>query len=172
MEYGRPWRARVPEAREEGAAHALLEEKGLIDDPGLPIAGCNYSAARDRLAGQGIEVSLPTIIDRARELGRHRPRKGKKAHDREVVTAAAGALIQHDASPHLWSPYAPEKWALLTSLDDFSRPLLYAHFRGAESSWAHIRAAEDVTRRFGIPLRYYVDSLSVFRYEKPGTACG
>ena len=121
---------------------------------------------RDRLAGQGIEVSLPTIIDRAKELGCHKPRKKKKAHDREVVTAAVGALIQHDASHHLWSPYAPEKWALLTSLDDFSRLLLYADFWGAESSWAHIQAAEDVTRRFGIPLRYYVDSLSVFRYVK------
>jgi len=77
-----------------------------------------------------------------------------------------GALIQHDASHHLWSPFATERWALLTSIDDFSRLLLYADFWGAESSWAHIRAAEDLTREFGIPLRYYVDSLSVFRYVK------
>jgi hypothetical protein len=96
----------------------------LIEDPELPLTTYNYSAVRDRLAKRGIEVSLPTIIDRAKELGCYRPRKSKKAHDREVVTVAAGALIQHDASLHLWSPNAQEKWALLTSLDDFSRMLL------------------------------------------------
>lgn len=166
VEYRRSSPPRIPALWEKGIARAILEEKELIDNPALPITSYNYSAVRDRLAGQGIEVSLPTIIDRAKELGCHKPRRKKKAHDREVVTAAVGALIQHDASHHLWSPYALEKWALLTSLDDFSRLLLYADFWGAESSWAHIRAAEDVTRRFGIPLRYYVDSLSVFRYVK------
>ncbi|MFW6113318.1 MAG: hypothetical protein ACOC78_00140 [Actinomycetota bacterium] len=166
VEYRRSSPARIPAPWEKGIARAILEEKELIDNPALPITTYNYSAVRDRLAGQGIEVSLPTIIDRAKGLGCHKPRKKKKAHEREVVTAAVGALIQHDASHHLWSPYALEKWALITSLDDFSRLLLYADFWGAESSWAHIRAAEDLTRRFGIPLRYYVDSLSVFRYVK------
>ena len=166
VEYRRSSPARIPALWEKGIAHALLEEKELIDNPSLPITSYNYSAVRDRLAGQGIEVSLPTIIDRAKGLGCHKPRKKKKAHDREVVTAAVGALIQHDASHHLWSPYAEQRWALLTSLDDFSRLLLYADFWGAESSWAHIRAACDLTHEFGIPLRYYVDSLSVFRYVK------
>lgn len=164
VEYHRSSPARIPALREKGIARALLEEKDLIDNPALPITSYNYSAVRDRLTGQGIEVSLPTIIDRAKGLGCHKPRRKKKAHDREVVTAAVGALIQHDASHHLWSPYAPEKWALITSLDDFSRLLLYADFRGAESSWSHVQAAEDLTRTHGIPLRYYVDSFSVFRF--------
>ena len=166
MEYRRSSSARIPELWEKGIADALLEEKELIDNPALPITSYNYSALKDRLAGQGIEVSLPTLIARAKNLGCYKPRKAKKSHEREVVTAAVGSLIQHDASHHLWSPYAPERWALLTSIDDFSRLLLYADFWGAESSWAHIRAAEDLTRKFGIPFRYYVDSLSVFRYVK------
>lgn len=166
MEYRRSSRGRIPEAWEKGITHALLEEKELLDDPTLPIAGYNYSAVRDRLAGWGIEVSLSTIISRAKELGCCRARKGKKAHDREVATAAVGALIQHDASHHRWSPHALEPWALLTSLEDFSRLILYADFRAAESSWAHIRAAESLVSTFGIPLRYYVDCLSVFRYVR------
>jgi len=166
VKYCRSSRARIPEGWEKGIAHALLEEKELIDDPTLPVTCYNYSAIRDRLAGWGIEVSLPTIISRARELGCYRPRKSKQAHDREVVTAAVGALIQHDASHHRWSPYAEKPWALLTSLDDFSRLILYADFWAAETSWAHISAAEGLVRTFGIPLRYYVDSLSVFRYVR------
>jgi len=149
---------------EERIACALLEEKGLVDDPSLPITTYNYSAVKDRLTKQGVDVSLPTLIDRAKGLGCYKPRRKKKVHDREVITAAVGALIQHDVSQHRWSPYAEVKWALITSLDDFSRMLLYADFWGAETTWAHIRSAEDLTRANGIPLRHYVDSLSVFRF--------
>jgi hypothetical protein len=81
-----------------------------------------------------------------------------------VVTTAIGALIQHDASHHRWSPYAGERWVLITSLDDFSRKILYADFLEQETTWAHIKAAENVMLTYGIPLRYYVDSLRVFRF--------
>jgi hypothetical protein len=97
-------------------------------------------------------------------LGCYQPHPRKKAHDREVLTTAIGALIQHDASLHKWSPYANEKWALITSLDDFSRKILYADFVEQETTWAHIKAAESVMLTYGIPLRYYVDSLRVFRF--------
>jgi hypothetical protein len=81
-----------------------------------------------------------------------------------VVTSAIGALIQHDASLHLWSPYASEKWTLITSIDDFSRLLLFADLVTEESSWAHISAAQALMQTFGLPLRYYVDNLRVFRF--------
>jgi hypothetical protein len=139
-------------------------DKSLIDDSSLPITTCNYSAIRDRLAGHYIKVSLSTIIDRAKVLGCYQPRPKKKAHDREVVTTAIGALIQHDASHHKWSPYAGERWVLITSIDDFSRKLLYADFLEQETTWAHIKAAESMMLAYGIPLRYYVDSLRVFRF--------
>jgi hypothetical protein len=113
---------------------------------------------------QGIEISLPTIIDRAKRCDCYKGRPKKKAHDREVITTAPGALVQHDASHHLWSPYADRKWALISSLDDYSRKILFADFFESETSWAHIRAAEALFRRFGLPFRYYVDSLRVFRY--------
>jgi len=111
-----------------------------------------------------IRVSSPTIIARAKDLGCYQPHPRKNAHDREVITTAIGALIQHDASHHRWSPYATEKWALIASLDDFSRKILYADFFEEESTCAHIKAAEVLMRIYGIPLRYYVDSLRVFRF--------
>jgi len=130
----------------------------------LPITTYNYSAIRDRLAKHDIKVALSTIIDRAKGLGCYQPHPKKKTHDREVVTTAVGALIQHDASPHKWSPYAGERWVLITSLDDFSRKILYADFLEQETTWAHIKAAESVMLTYGIPLCYYVDSLRVFRF--------
>jgi len=64
-------------------------------------------------------VSVPTIIQRAKDQDCYREHPRRKTHDRQVVTSAIGALIQHDASTHLWSPYASEKWTLITSLDDY-----------------------------------------------------
>ena len=57
-------------------------------------------------------------------MGCYEPRKKRKSHDREVLAASIGALVQHDSSLHLWSPFAEEKWVLITSIGDFSRKLL------------------------------------------------
>lgn len=163
VSYARLSPSRLSAETEERIREELVIQKGLIEDPSLPITTYNYSAARDRL-GNDCRPSLSTIIDRARRMGCYQSHPKRKAHDREVITTAVGALIQHDASHHRWSPYAKEQWALITSIDDFSRQLLYADFVEQETSWAHIKAAELVTRRYGLPLRYYVDSLRVFRF--------
>jgi hypothetical protein len=164
LAYQRVTPTRLPVSVEKRIEAELMLEKRLVDDPNLPISSYNYSAIRDRLAKHDIKIALSTIIGRAKSLGCYQPHSRKKAHDREVVTTAIGALIQHDASHHKWSPYANEKWALITSLDDFSRKILYADFFEQETTWAHIKAAESVMLTYGIPLRYYVDSLRVFRF--------
>ena len=164
LAYQRSSPTRLPASTEEKITKELMLDKSLIDDSSLPITTYNYSAIRDRLVKHDIKVALSTIIDRAKGLGCYQPHPKKKAHDREVVTTAIGALIQHDASHHKWSPYAGERWVLITSIDDFSRKLLYADFLEQETTWAHIKAAESVMLAYGIPLRYYVDSLRVFRF--------
>ncbi len=164
LTYQRTTPTRLPASAEKEIESELMLEKGLIEDPSLPISSYNYSAIRDRLAKHGIIVSSPTIIARAKDFGCYQAHRKKKAHDREVVTTAIGALIQHDASHHRWSPYARERWALITSLDDFSRKILYADLFEQETTWAHIRASQALMEAYGIPLRYYVDSLRVFRF--------
>jgi hypothetical protein len=126
-----------PEA-EEVVRAALLREKAIVEDPDLPISGSNYTAMRDRLEAEGIKVSVTTIIDRAKELDCHKPRRRRKLHSREVLSASLGELIQHDGSTHLWCPLAKEKWSRITSIDDFSRRVLFPDFFRSESTWAHI----------------------------------
>jgi len=164
LNYRRGTHPRLPGEVEEAIARELLREKALVDNPKLPIGDFNYSAMRDRLLENGYSVSVNTIIQRAKQSGCYLPHPRKKVHDREVVTVAVGALIQHDASTHLWSPFASQKWTLITSLDDYSRMLLYADFVESETSWAHILAAQAVMKTYGIPLNYYVDNLRVFRF--------
>ena len=162
--YERATPARLSAHVEAAIEKELLREKVLVDDPQLPISDYNYSALRDRLKKSGITVSATTITDRAKKLECYKPHRKGKAHDRQVVTAAIGALVQHDASPHLWSPYAEEKWTLITSIDDYSRKLLFADFFLQETAWAHILSAQTLMQTYGLPLQYYVDNLRVFRF--------
>ena len=162
--YRRSAPAKLSSEVEDAIKTALLREKAIVEDPDLPISSYNYTAIQDRLEADKIKVSLTTIIDRAKKLECHRPRRRRRVHDREVLTASIGALIQHDASTHLWCPQAQEKWTLITSIDDYTRKLLFADFFSSESTWAHIQATEAVMREYGLPLRYYVDCLRVFRF--------
>jgi hypothetical protein len=105
VNYQRSSPAKLPPRTEEEIKKALLKEKNIVENPELPISGYNYTALRDRLQKQDIFVSVTTIIDRAKRLDCHIPRKKNQEHDQEVLTASIGALIQHDASLHLWAPF-------------------------------------------------------------------
>ena len=168
--YQRASPKKITTSVEKKIKQALFDDRRLIQNLDIPVWTYNYSAIRDRLRKSGIQVSVPTIIARAKQFGCYQARKPREHHDREVITTAVGALIQHDASHHLWSPFASDKWVLITSLDDFSRMLLYAEFVAAESTWAHIEAAREVVLRHGVPLSYYVDSLRVFRFLAHGNS--
>jgi len=108
--YQRTIKGRLSEQVETEIHHELLREKALIEDKDLPIHDYNYTALADRLKKKGVHVSTTTITKRAKAIGCYRPRKKKAVHDREVLTASIGDLIQHDASLHKWSPYVEEKW--------------------------------------------------------------
>ena len=162
--YERQTHGRLSGEVEAAITEELLREKALVEDPELPISSYNYLAMRDRLKKRGITVSATTITKRAKELDCYQPHRRQKVHDRQVITTAIGALVQHDASTHNWSPFAEKKWTLITSLDDYSRKLLYADFVEQETSWAHIQAAQAVMKAYGLPLSYYVDNLRVFRF--------
>jgi hypothetical protein len=150
---------------EQNILKELAIEKKIIRNKEVPLTSYNYSYIQDRLKGQYHQkVSLPTIIDRAKKHGFYLRKPKRTLHDREVLTHYAGELIQHDSSHHLWAPAAKEKWYLITSLDDYSRFMLYAVLIQKETSWAHILALQTVILRFGLPYAYYVDSHSIFRF--------
>ena len=157
---------RIPQAVEDTILRELQIERTMIENPNIPVRHYNYSYIRDLLRETHHQkVSLSTIIDRAKKHGFYLKRKPKKdPHDREVLTNYVGEIIQHDSSHHLWSPPAKEKWYLITSLDDFSRFILYATLVKRETSWTHILALQTVVLSYGTPFLYYVDSHSIFRF--------
>jgi hypothetical protein len=150
---------------EKNIVKELKIEKDLIKAKDVPIKYYNYSFIKDLLEQKySQKVSLPTIIDRAKRNNFYFLRPKRKAHDREVITNYPGELIQHDSSHHLFAPYANRKWYLITSIDDYSRLILYAVLVERETTWEHILALEAVLLKYGFPLAYYVDSHSIFRF--------
>ena len=159
-----PSRSIAPDI-EQNILKELATDKKIIRDKEIPLKSYNYSYIQKRLRKTYRQkVSLNTIINRAKKHGFYLKKPKKKPHDREVLTRYAGELIQHDASYHLWAPAAHEKWYLITSLDDYSRFILYAALVRTETSWTHILALQTVILRYGFPYAYYVDSHSIFRF--------
>jgi hypothetical protein len=167
VEYKRSGQTRSidPEIKENIIKELAIDKKA-IQNKEIPLYKYNYSYVQKRLERQYKQTaSLPTIIRCAKTSGFYQPKRNKpKAHDREVLTTHVGELIQHDASIHLWAPDSGKKWSLITSLDDHSRFLLYAQLVEHESSWAHIQALQSVVTKYGVPLAYYTDCHSIFRY--------
>jgi hypothetical protein len=156
---------KIPQMAEKNILKELSIEKKLIQDKDVPIRSYNYSYIKDHLENAyDQKVALSTIIDRAKKHGFYLGKHKKKTHDREVLTHHIGELVQHDTSYHLWAPASGEKWRLITSLDDFSRFILYAVLLKRETSWDHIHAAQTVFLKYGLPFSYYVDSHSIFRF--------
>ena len=53
---------------------------------------------------------------------------------------------------------------MITSIDDFSRYLLYGELMEKETSVRHIEAFKYVCLNTGVPFSYYVDNHSIFRF--------
>lgn len=165
IQYQRTTPSRLSPDLEQNILNELSIEKKIIQDREIPLKSYNYSYIKDRLRKTRHQrVSLTTIIRRAKRHGFYLKKPKRTLHDREVLTRYAGELIQHDTSYHLWAPAAQEKWYLITSLDDFSRLILYATLLKQETSWAHIMALQTVILRHGLPYAYYVDSHRIFRF--------
>jgi hypothetical protein len=158
IQYARRLKTRqISQDIENSILKELAIEKKLIHNKNVPIRSYNYSYIKDCLAKQyHHHVSLPTIIDRARKHDFYLKKSQRTAHDREVLTNYTGELIQHDSSYHLWAPDAQEKWYLITSLDDFSRYILYAKLLRRETSWAHIMALESMILKYGLPFHLQI----------------
>jgi hypothetical protein len=146
----------------------LAIDKKAIQNKDIPLYRYNYSYIQKRLERHyGQTAAVSTIINHAKASGFYLPKRNRpKAHDREVLTTHAGELIQHDASYHLWAPDTGVKWVLITSLDDYSRFLLYAQLVERESSWTHIQALQSIVVKYGVPMAFYTDCHSIFRYIK------
>jgi len=76
-----------------------------------------------------------------------------------------GALFQHDTSRHVWLPLSGRYHDLLMTKDDHSRRVVAYDLREIESAWLHLALARQTSETIGLPLAYYVDKHSIFKFN-------
>lgn len=79
-------------------------------------------------------------------------------------TSGPGALFQHDSSYHLWLPCTGKKQYLIVTKDDYSRMVVCARIVDVETSFEHLQVVRQTINTYGIPLAYYLDNHSIFRF--------
>ena len=79
-------------------------------------------------------------------------------------TSGPGALYQHDSSHHLWLPSTGRKQYLILTKDDHSRRVVGARLVEMETSFEHLQTVRWTISTYGIPLSYYLDNHSIFRF--------
>jgi len=79
-------------------------------------------------------------------------------------SSGPGALFQHDSSFHLWLPCLKRRQYLILTKDDYSRMVVGAKLVEVETSWEHLQTVQGTVLRYGLPLAYYVDNHSIFRF--------
>jgi len=81
-----------------------------------------------------------------------------------------GALFQHDTSRHIWLPNSNKYHDLILTKDDHSRLTVGFVLLDIESAWEHLFLARKTMENYGIPLAYYVDRHSIFKFNL-GSEC-
>jgi len=79
-------------------------------------------------------------------------------------TSGPGALFQHDSSSHLWLPSTRTKHYLILTKDDHSRTIVGARIVPNETSFEHLQVVRQTLITYGLPLAYYLDNHSIFRF--------
>jgi len=83
---------------------------------------------------------------------------------------SVGALFQHDTSRHVWLPHSKRYHDLIMTKDDHSRRTTGYGLRETESAWYHLCLARWAFETYGVPLAYYVDRHSIFKFSL-GSEC-
>lgn len=128
-------------------------------------AGLNDSHLRDLLEErESIALSRPSVrrILRAADIASPRPRRAPRFRSRRQRRAAAGMLVQLDASRHRWLGPDGAEVSLLGAIDDATGEVLAALFRAQEDAAGYLGVLGEVVARHGVPLAVYNDRHSVF----------
>jgi len=106
--------------------------------------------------------------------GLWQPRRAHKPviHPLRERRARLGELVQIDGSPYAWFEERAPACTLLVFIDDATGRLMQLLFTEAESTFSYFEASERHFQRYGKPLAFYSDKLSVFRINLPNALSG
>jgi len=161
---------------EQGAAGVLHGNKGrepvnktspqvrnaVLDLAQTVYAGFNFSHLADLLAEEhDIHRSDETLRLWLRPLGiGSAPRKAKKHRRRRKRKDQEGDMLFLDGSPHPWFGDESPPVCLILCSDDATGKPLFGLFTDHENRDDVFRVSFEVFRKFGLPVRFYLDRAS------------
>lgn len=95
-----------------------------------------------------------------------RDKKRKRSYQPRYRREAFGELIQIDGSTHHWFEDRGPKCTLLVYVDDATSKITSLYFALSESIHSYCKATKQHIERYGKPVAYYSDKLSVFRVHQ------
>lgn len=142
----------------------------------LKLAREKYQGVNDRhlqelLAREhGLVVCRASLRKRLRAAGLapKRSRRPSKYRARRERRAAAGMLLQIDASPHDWLEGRGPYLTLVGVIDDATNRA-WVRFAEAETTWADLRLMREVALSAGLPLALYSDRHDIFHARREPT---
>jgi len=175
------WRL-LARAREDGLSGLLHGSRGR--EPAnksdgrlwrrvLKLAAEKYGGVNDRhlqellARDHGITVGRESLRQRLREAGLEpkRSRRPSKYRARRERRAAAGMLLQIDASPHDWLEGRGPLLTLVGVIDDATNRA-WVRFSEAETTWAYLGLMREVALSQGLPLSLYSDRHDIFHSRR------
>ena len=178
------WRL-LARARDEGLSGLLHGNRGRAPahrsderlwQRVLKLAAEKYRGVNDRhlqelLAREhGLQVCRESLRKRLRGAGLapKRSRRPSKYRARRERRAAAGMLLQIDASPHDWLEGRGPYLTLVGAIDDATNRA-WVRFSEAETTWAYLLLMRQVALSAGLPLSLYSDRHDIFHARREPT---
>jgi transposase len=175
------WRL-LARAREDGLAGLLHRSRGrepVNKSDGrlwqrvLKLAGEKYRGVNDRhlqelLAREhGLMVGRESLRQHLRGAGipPKRSRRPSRYRARRERRAAAGMLLQIDASPHDWLEGRGPCLTLVGAIDDATNRA-WVRFAQAETTWAYLELMRRIALSAGLPLSLYSDRHDIFHARR------
>jgi hypothetical protein len=157
---GKPSSRRIPEQRRSEIA-GIISSKYPDFKPGF---------ATEKLEElDGIALSSETIRQIMIEYKIWFPRKGKgPVHPRRERRSCVGALLQTDASNHLWFEDRGPKCHLYIIIDDATSEITDGYFELEETTAGYFKLFASYFEKNGIPVSIYSDKRGVFRVNQGG----
>jgi len=122
----------------------------------------------------GLTVSVETVRSWMIEadIWLPRSRRARRSHQPRERRACLGELVQIDGSRHAWFEDRGPACTLLVYIDDATGKLAELRFADSESTFDYFAATRSYLEKYGKPMAFYSDRLSVFHVARADKAAG
>lgn len=162
---GRPSHRKIPMAVRVRALGLIREHYGDFG----PTLACEKLVEL-----HGLRVSVETVRSWMIEadIWLPRSRRTRRSYQPRERRACAGELVQIDGSRHEWFEERGPACTLLVYIDDATGRLAELRFADSESTFDYFAATRSYLEKYGKPMAFYSDRLSVFHVARADKAAG